>query len=545
MFSNYINLQYCYDYLIEQIPVGLLLYAHIPGAILALLFGLFLIFKKRDPASISLFFVCTLFALWCLTNISSWFSFFGSSFTMFTWSLIGFFDLLFFFFSYYFLYSFIYKKAPPIWQQTTGALLLLPTAYWTLLGANLLAFDSNICEAWENSVTNTYLFIAEGVFLLATIALTIYAYKKEKNTTVKREITLAGTGVSIFLGFFLSAAIIVSILLSYESLAEYAYNYEIYGLFGMPILLGFLGYLIVRYKAFDLRIFGVQALSLALVAGIASQFAFLESGVAQTLTAITLVITGIVSLILGRSVKREIGLRQQLETMNQQQIETMRFITHEVKGYLTDSSGAFDALLTNSFGPINDETRTMVQEALNKDQKAIGEIKEFLRISDFKTGKVAYQMAPFDIQEALSTALPMLDDNAQKKNLKIISNVAPGNYMVHGDQDQITNHVISNLIHNATNYTPAGSITISLSRKGDRILFSVQDTGVGLSEEDKAVLFTEGGRGTESRNVNPHSTGYGLFIAKKIVEAHGGRIWAESDGRDKGSTFFVELPALN
>ena len=68
-----------------------------------------------------------------------------------------------------------------------------------------------------------------------------------------------------------------------------------------------------------------------------------------------------------------------------------------------------------------------------------------------------------------------------------------------------------------------------------------KDTGVGLSQEDKSKLFTEGGKGKNSQKVNVGSTGFGLFIAKNIVEAHHGRIWAESEGEGKGSEFWVEL----
>ena len=73
------------------------------------------------------------------------------------------------------------------------------------------------------------------------------------------------------------------------------------------------------------------------------------------------------------------------------------------------------------------------------------------------------------------------------------------------------------------------------------ILFSVKDTGVGLAKEDKERLFTEGGKGKNSQKINVDSTGFGLFIAKSIVEAHNGRIWAESEGEGKGSEFRVEL----
>ena len=67
--------------------------------------------------------------------------------------------------------------------------------------------------------------------------------------------------------------------------------------------------------------------------------------------------------------------------------------------------------------------------------------------------------------------------------------------------------------------------------------------GVGITPEDMQRLFTEGGHGKDSLKINVHSTGYGLYIAKSIVVAHGGKIWAESAGAGKGSRFVVELPA--
>ena len=80
-----------------------------------------------------------------------------------------------------------------------------------------------------------------------------------------------------------------------------------------------------------------------------------------------------------------------------------------------------------------------------------------------------------------------------------------------------------------------------MSKTDGKILFSVKDTGVGLTKEDKEKLFTEGGKGKNSQKINVDSTGFGLFIAKNIVEAHNGKIWAESEGEGKGSEFWVEL----
>ena len=115
-------------------------------------------------------------------------------------------------------------------------------------------------------------------------------------------------------------------------------------------------------------------------------------------------------------------------------------------------------------------------------------------------------------------------------------------FQMEGDRAEIGDHVLRNLIDNAINYTPSGSVDVSLKKEGDALVFVVKDTGVGITDEDKARLFTEGGHGKNSQKVNVHSTGYGLFIAKNIVTAHGGTIRAESEGAGKGATFEVRLP---
>ena len=81
-----------------------------------------------------------------------------------------------------------------------------------------------------------------------------------------------------------------------------------------------------------------------------------------------------------------------------------------------------------------------------------------------------------------------------------------------------------------------------MRQAGGHFRFSVKDSGVGITPEDMKNLFTEGGHGKESIKTNVHSTGYGLYIAKRVVEAHGGKIWAESEGEGKGSRFVVEFP---
>jgi signal transduction histidine kinase len=107
--------------------------------------------------------------------------------------------------------------------------------------------------------------------------------------------------------------------------------------------------------------------------------------------------------------------------------------------------------------------------------------------------------------------------------------------------------VITNLISNAIKNTPpGGTIVISLKKINEKVRIIISDTGVGLTEAEKRVLFTRFGKierkaeGLEYLNIK--GSGLGLYISQKIIELHGGKIWAESEGRNKGAIFYIEFP---
>jgi signal transduction histidine kinase len=111
--------------------------------------------------------------------------------------------------------------------------------------------------------------------------------------------------------------------------------------------------------------------------------------------------------------------------------------------------------------------------------------------------------------------------------------------MVNGDKEKIR-QVVLNFIDNAIKYTKTGSVDVSVHKNGDKVVFAVKDTGMGMTPEIKATLFQKFARGDGAR-MNTTGSGLGLYLAKEIVEAHKGRVWVESDGAGKGSTFAMEL----
>ena len=154
---------------------------------------------------------------------------------------------------------------------------------------------------------------------------------------------------------------------------------------------------------------------------------------------------------------------------------------------------------------------------------------------------IPYDMKEMDLREVVKTIAEKLRVKATEKKLTYEMNIAEGDYGVIGDRVQL-GEAIGNLINNSISYTPAGSIHVWLTKKGNKALFAVQDTGIGITEEDKPKLWKSGGRGKDSIRVNVNSTGYGLSFVKGVVDAHHGRVWAESDGQGKGSSFYMELP---
>ncbi len=546
--EHFIALQYCYDYLIGQIPVGLLLYSHVPTAIAALLFGTIVLVKDRRLPSLALFVVCFAFAVWCAFDLTSWFAFLGAANMMFAWSLLDLFAVIFFLFSYYFLYTFLTGRDLPRWQKLVGIILMLPAAAVAFLGVNLVSYDANSCEAIEQSHLGLYTYFVEGFVILAGIALCVLLYRKSQNKTLRREIALAGTGVTLFLLFFFSATFGVDFLVNY-SIGQYAYNYEIYGLFGMPVLLIYLGYLIVRYRAFDLRIFGAQALVFALIALLGSEFAFTSSITNRILIGITLVITGFVGIILVRSVRREIQQRQHIEKLakdleqaNRQQVALIHFITHQLKGFVAKSRNIFSMIQEGDFGAVPETMKPMIEEGFNSSTKGAQTIQEILNAANIKSGAVTYANIAYDFKDLLVNATKTLKPAADAKGLALSIAVPSEPVPVIGDQMQMEN-AIRNLIDNSIKYTPKGSVAVTLTRDRGSVRLVVQDTGVGITPDDMQHLFTEGGHGKDSQKVNVDSTGFGLFIVKNIVEAHHGKVWAESEGAGKGSRFIVDLPS--
>lgn len=233
---------------------------------------------------------------------------------------------------------------------------------------------------------------------------------------------------------------------------------------------------------------------------------------------------------------------KELVTTTKDQEKLIHLVGHEVKGYLTKSSAALAAIAEGDLGQVPQPVSQIAGSALQETRKGVDTVMNILHGADPAKGKLALERKPFDAKAAVLAIAQSLKPVAEAKGLAYNLYAGEGTYTVNGDEAKLRDQVFRNLIDNSIRYTQHGGIRMDIHTNGTAMRFEVKDSGVGITPADMQKLFTEGGHGAHSTDVNPESTGFGLSIAKQVVEAHGGRIWAESAGQGHGSTFIVELP---
>ncbi|TSC63565.1 MAG: Uncharacterized protein Athens041674_54 [Parcubacteria group bacterium Athens0416_74] len=312
-------------------------------------------------------------------------------------------------------------------------------------------------------------------------------------------------------------------------------------------------YAIVRYKLFDVKVLATEILSFFLSVATLLQVLFAGSAIELLFRLSIFVLVLMFSILMVRSVIKEVRQREliekqekELEDINRQQESLLHFISHEVKGYLTKSEAAFAAIFAGDYGEVQPKLHDMSGMALADVRKGVDTVIDILDASNLRRGTVSFKRDTFDLVAAIEEIVRDLQAEAKARGLELtFEKPVTGAYMYIGDEDKLRRHVIRNLVDNSVKYTLKGFVRVQLARTPNLMRITISDSGVGITPEDMKHLFTEGGKGAESIKVNVHSTGYGLFIAKTIVEGHGGKIWAESEGKDKGARFIVELPILS
>lgn len=321
--------------------------------------------------------------------------------------------------------------------------------------------------------------------------------------------------------------------------------------------------LAIKYNFWSLKVI-VTELFISVIVLVLIAELFIASSLLDLIikTAITVLIIFSSSFLIG-SVKREIQSRdkimrlshdidlisKRLKVLDKKKSEFLSIASHHLRDPLTAIKGYASMLVEGSFGELSLPVKEAIEKIFHSSERLISMISDFMDISRIESGDMRYKFADVDMKQLVLDIVGEMKQSADRAHLTFNATMDDGlsgdkQFITVGDANKLR-QVISNLIDNSIKYTPRGEISLLLSKSPDskRILFSISDTGIGMSELTKEKIFRKFSRAEGVSKVYTEGTGLGLYVAKEVIKKHEGRIWAESKGEGEGSTFYLELEA--
>jgi PAS domain S-box-containing protein len=225
--------------------------------------------------------------------------------------------------------------------------------------------------------------------------------------------------------------------------------------------------------------------------------------------------------------------------------EFISITSHELRTPLASIKQAIYLVLSQTVGAINEQQKKFLDIGKRNVDRLSKLINDLLDLSKIEAGKLKLERSEEDINHIAHEVVLTFEASAKERGLALEEKLLPDLAKFYFDPNKIS-QVVANLVSNAIKFTPAGGkITVASSYYGsdpNYIEISIKDSGLGIPKEDFDKLFKKFQQLDMALNRKTGGTGLGLAICKQIVELHGGRILAESEGRDKGSNFVFILP---
>lgn len=365
---------------------------------------------------------------------------------------------------------------------------------------------------------------------------------------------------------YLLAGIIIFVLMNiifnvFLPIYQGTIKYWQFGNYSIIFLLGLTAYAIVARELFGMRVILTQVLVVIIAILLLAQAITSVSWFGFTWKFVLFLIFVYFGYLLIQSVIREIQRRaelqrlyDELEKLDEAKTEFMSIVSHQLRTPLTAIKGYTSMILEGIYGKFSEKMQKPLSNTLLSSERLIKFVNDILNVTRIEAGRIYFTPEITSLEEVISSVVFELDIKAKEKNLYLKWDPPPKfgggpttqakeplpKIMI--DKDKIR-QVVLNLIDNAIKYTNKGGVTVKSEVRSTKIVISVSDTGTGMSKEDIQKLFKSFSRGESGVTYYKEGTGLGLYIGRKFVEMQGGRVWAESPGKGKGSTFYIELPA--
>jgi signal transduction histidine kinase len=388
-------------------------------------------------------------------------------------------------------------------------------------------------------------------FIVPVIML--FWHRRHATPQVKGQVTAIATGLALTSVILLTINLFLQDVLTVD-------EFRI-GIYSMIFFVLGVGYAIIRHEFLKVRFVVVEILLLGILSVILGRLVFSASLTEVLVNAASFMALLVLGLALTRSFLKEVQQRVMLQDLTKKlevantrlksangklkeldvlKTEFLSIATHQLRTPLAVTKGYISTLSEGMLGKLSPEQRKALVTVDQSNESLILLVNHLLDLTRIESGKLQVKAETVDLTATCAWVTNFLKPKAKEGGLTLTC-VAPKEPVVaKGDQEKFK-EVVMNLVDNAVKYTPKGGVTVTIARDKKTATIEVKDTGYGLTEKDRQHLFEKFARGSASKNVKT-SSGIGLYVVKKLVEAMNGTVVVESAGPGKGSAFTVRLP---
>ncbi len=233
----------------------------------------------------------------------------------------------------------------------------------------------------------------------------------------------------------------------------------------------------------------------------------------------------------------------EVKLLDRKKSEFIAVAAHQLRTPLSGLKWMLHMLIKGDLGPLSNDQKAFLMKSYESNERMIVLVNEMLGASRVESGKLKISPISISLPDLVDNFLVEVKSEAKKGGVKIVFSKKDVKDLpeVFADPEKIR-AVFQNLLENAIKYTKKdGGVEIKMKDEDDHILVSIKDNGIGIPEKDHKKIFERFFRSENAVKVKTDGSGLGLFVAKNIIEKHGGRIWFESE-ENKGTTFFFTLP---